>query len=168
MKYLVLFFFFAITLNAQSVDIAQDSIGKGLSESELQIAKQQYLEMIQTDNYIQYKKNIKVMVQKLNGLQMFPQEKLDEYLANGKKIEELSIEEYRKKWLEENIKKTDFKSVEEALKFYKSTEVLLEKTQKSYEKLYQFIAKANIEQIKEITLPSKPSIYDVMDDSLKY
>jgi hypothetical protein len=58
MKYLVLCFclFWFVTVNSQTSKVDNDTVGKGLSESEFIAAKQAYSKMLETEDYILWKK----------------------------------------------------------------------------------------------------------------
>ncbi|AXG75037.1 hypothetical protein DVK85_12685 [Flavobacterium arcticum] len=153
MKYLLLFFcisfFHPVHSQPSDDEKMKESFRKGITEYEFQIAKQRYLDMIGDETYIQYKNNINMLSQKLNGVKVFPEgEKVKEIMAQHNT--DVALEEYIKKSLKENLNKTDFSSVDEALELYRAGKVLLESNREKHKELYDLLWRSSQRQWREL------------------
>ena len=141
MKYFILFLLFGIfSCSAQSsLDLPN---GKpGLSEDEMNALKESYRNMLASDLYLIKHKHSRAIAAKRNGLDFptYPQDK--NWLSN---------DEYTKKWLESNISKTKFSSTDEAYSMLQELVKLTQRVIDENPEVYQPLAKANKEQMKEI------------------
>lgn len=113
---------------------------KGLSNVDLKKACDGYIKMMETETYILHQKKTKEFAEKMN--QTLTSAPLD-----------ITNKDFFYKWLEENITKTKFKSVEEAKVYIDDMVSTSDKMEKENEVLYNLIKRATIEQIREIRMP---------------
>jgi hypothetical protein len=149
MKYNILIVFLSISLNAYT----QPSIIKGkskdktsnvgLSSEELSIASNAYLKMIDTEIYIEYQNKTKALAKKIGKV-------LTLNAFNENMIED---KDTFLKWLEKNLKKTNFKTYDEAKELVEDGHNSSEKLKKENSLLFELMKKATPEQIREISQP---------------
>jgi len=151
MKYLSAFFiFFCFNLTAQvNMFTETDTLKKGLSPSELQTAKNLYILMMQTDDYKNYKRSMRDMNIKLQGLQLpsYTDPDVGNDLVKIRKITEL--------WLKENISKTQFASVKEGTDTIVEVFALLKKRIEDHKEVYDLMRKAEKSQVLQIIEPER-------------
>ncbi|MBF6640217.1 hypothetical protein IVB69_01865 [Flavobacterium sp. J49] len=138
-KIFIIIFFISINSNAQN-NIDEKETKVGLTEVEFEKAKEDYLNMTLTETYKANKIIITKLIGKLNGL------------ATPK---DLSDENVWLNWVTENLSKTKFKNIDEAIKLRK---LYVESFQKQWNEnadLYQIMKKATLEQIHEILKPER-------------
>ena len=145
------------TMQAQeALNVHADSIKKGLSYTELLVAKKKYIEMMKSDTYIQNRENITILNEKLNGVELFS---IDEIVkiskGNNGKTEMHHYEEFIRKRLAENINKTKFVSVDEGVEFHVKYIKLYVKELEENAQLYALMRKATSEQLSEIMRPER-------------
>ena len=133
-----------ITLNCffANAQVSNDSIKEvqtSLTDAEFQKAINAYLKMTVTQTYISNKKASFLMTEKLN-------KNITRSMIN---------DDDWSKWIVENLKKTKFKSVEEANNLRRLN---LELTKKQFEEnadLYEMLRRASPEQVHEIYRPER-------------
>ncbi|GGB73482.1 hypothetical protein GCM10007424_11740 [Flavobacterium suaedae] len=148
--YLLFILFFSFTnLGAQSVsnDSILPPVKKDLSEEELQMAVDSYLQMTKSETYKQFKKNLRENSIKLKGL---------DYPPDLKTSDKESIE----KWLINNIEKTKYSSVKEGVEMIHKSYLLMQKLYKENTEVYTFMRRATKEQLREIIAPERNTFYD--------
>jgi hypothetical protein len=135
--------------NAQSTPTAAsiDSTKTGLTEKELQLAKDLYVKMMKTETYVLFKKDLRTRSKKLKNLKLPPYGEMNQ-----------CDREQVKKWLAANLSKTDFKSVDEGLDTLLKGCMLLEKLHVDNAELYSLISKAKVAQIGEIMMPEREAM----------
>lgn len=155
--FLIIFSFICFAANAQSVDsLNKGSAKSGLSEFELQIAKDDYLKMMQSETYIEMHKEIKTLNKKLKGVKLFD-------VTNADWIKDMDgFKKALREVLRESITRTDFKSLDEAVDAIVKNFQLMQKNISENSELYVLIAKANREQIAQIMAPERRNPYDIL------
>lgn len=143
----ILFVLACISVNAQAV-----ANNKTLTKSELETAKGLYSKMVSSDIYVLMNKKIRVISEKLNGLQ----EPLPKNLKELKS--EADIENIYNDWLSKNLQKTKYKSVDEGVTELMASFKMLQKVLTENKELYKLMSKASREQNLEIV--SSENIYD--------
>lgn len=156
MRSLFLFFilFCSVQLNAQSsgAAIANDSVVEGLSESELQTAKEDYQRMLKSQRNIDKNEYNRMIKEKLKGVDASIDMRND-------KIRDLDdIREVVTRKLTGNIHKTDFTSVEEGVEAVMRSYALIEEIMQENKELYGLIKRATIKQQLEIYKRVRPNI----------
>lgn len=152
MKYLTTFFiFFCFNLTAQvnQPDSEIDSLKKGLSSTELQRAKELYIRMLETDDYMNYKRRMRDMNVKLQGLP------LPAYTDPDVGNDLVKIRKITEQWLKENIRKTQFTSVKEGTDDIVEVFALLKKRMEDHKEVYDLMRKAEKSQILQIIEPER-------------
>lgn len=148
MKYLILLLCLLgnISLFAQSTNsgAVKDTTKKGLSDSQMVIAKGLYKKMKKTETYIEAAKCIKVLTDKNSDLKDLPPAEMKKLFNNPDSL---------KKWLADNIKRTNYKSVDEAFDLYMKSIELSKKQFKENPELYSLIGQATPAQMTEIIFP---------------
>lgn len=156
-----------ISVQAQQTLKGQtESVKKGLSDTDLLIAKKKYLEMMKSDTYIQNRRNITIMNEKLNGVELFSIEEIVKMSKdNDGKDEMLLFKEFIRKRLAENINKTNFISVDEGVELHVQGIKLQEKELEENAQLYALMRKATREQFSEIMRPERDRAFERMLDA---
>lgn len=157
MKYLLIFFVFSIA-SAQSIDVGRhgDSIKSSLSQFELQIAKDKYLKMMQSETYITVNENLRILNKNLKGVQLFD-------ISEASWIKD--IDGFRKALREslfKDIEKTDFTSLDEAVDTIVDNFVLTQKMIEENSELYKLMSIATKNQIAQIMEPERENPYDIL------
>ncbi|NDI98936.1 hypothetical protein GWA97_07600 [Flavobacterium sp. LaA7.5] len=156
MRFLFIFFLSILSLNS----VAQTK--SGLSSAEVNIAKQKFEAMMETDTYIKLHENIITVNKKLNGVKPIELKKLS-------KIEDINDLKHKLKiHLAPNIKKTDFKSVDEAVDEIIKNALLTHKLITDNKEVYDLIRRATTKQRIYITEAERENPYDIMYGTGKY
>jgi len=144
-KVFIIWLFFGLHAHCQndSVKIENNSSAKGLSDDELSYACKEYMNLIETDIYLEYEKNVRYNADKMKDAFN------DKYLP----LDSLKNDTLYLKWIEKNIKNTGFKSFEEAKTSFEKQIVSQEKMEKENPKLFELIERANTEQRHKIFQP---------------
>ncbi len=151
MKYLILSFLLLTVLHSypQSAVPVIDTVKKGLSESELNRAKELYTQMTQTATYIHLKKKMSAFNEKLNRVDIGPSAEQKMVMLNQKEPGKALDSLYRKR-LTDNLSKTEFKSVEEGMAGLGELKDLERKKQEENAELYSLRKRASQVQLREI------------------
>lgn len=159
MKYLHFLMFFCITItnsNGQLITNEQDS---GLTKEEFQQAKDKYLQMVKSKEYVELDKLQTLIAKKLNGNSIMSSDDAIKWSSQSENKAEENFKKHIRQWLNNNIEKTDFSSVEGfnmICKSFEITDVMMKKNKD----LYDMIARANRRQVSEILQPEHENRYD--------
>ena len=157
MKYIIFFLFCLVSVNAQSTNrtLAQDSVKYGLSNEELQKAKEMYALMTKSNTYHLYKEAINDNAIKLGNAN---------YPADLKTSDRKEVE----KWLQGNIHDTQYASVEEGIDMITKTSILMNKMYNENIELYTLMRRSNQNEMKVILTPEHKTLDDVIEQSTQH
>lgn len=160
MKYLQFLIFFFFTITNSYGQVMTDEKSSGLTKEEFQKAKDKYLQMVKSNEYLEMKKLQKVVVKKLNGNSIVSFDEAIKWSSQSEDKAEENFKIYIRQWLNNNIEKTNFESVEEGFNLiYKSFEITDVMVKKNKD-LYDMIARANRRQVSEILQSEHDNRYD--------
>lgn len=168
MKLKIFIFFLLLNLTAYSQTKTENSSSvssnSGLTKEELSFACDAYKKMIQSTTYIENEEKVRFMAKKISGA-------LKTLDPNNLPVDSLKTHTLFLKWIEKNIKKTSFKSFDEAKFAFEEQVKSSEKLKKENQKLFDLIDKATQEQRVEIYQPffntSSSEIYREKSNSNK-
>ena len=148
LKIFFCFLFFCLNANSQTPTISlSDSSSKiGLSEEEFIYACDEYKKMMVTDAYLDLEK-----ITRLNADKM--REALSSLDHKNLPLDSLKTNSLYLKWIEKNIKKTQFKSIEDAKNAIGEQITRREKLEKENPKLFKLIDRSTVEQRQDILKP---------------
>jgi formate dehydrogenase maturation protein FdhE len=156
MKKLIIIFylFFApAILYAQQSDIANASTKPGLTRAELIFAQQQYKEMMKCDTY-KAREELREKKADMNNGNKLP-------LPNPTKFDGgIGYRKTLKAWYVENLPKTKYKSVDDAMADFDLLASLTEKMGKQFPKVFEAFRKATKEQLEVILEPEFQKGFD--------
>lgn len=137
-----------LTANSQTKVEKSSAVSSnlGLTKEELNFVCDEYKKMLQTTTYLENEEKVRFMAKKMSGAF----KTLD---PNNLPVDSLKTNTLYLKWIEKNIKKTSFKSFEEAKFAFEEQVRSGEKLKKENEKLFDLIDKASQEQRVEILQP---------------
>lgn len=141
MKYLLLLSF--VICFGGSVTAQEQT---GLDELEFNTAVKLYKDMVKTQDYLDYKENINLVVIKLNG-------------ADCPADLHISDKDAIKSWMSKNIEATKFMSVEEGVTTMHQSYLLMEKLHQRNKRLYDLMRKASRNQLRVIIAPEFKRLY---------
>lgn len=161
MRYFIIFFcVLCLGLNAQTPKLASTSntVKKGLSQNELQQAVKMYEAMTKSETYIKMNKSIEMAEEKCNHLSM-------PLLSKSGNADEY----YRviRKWFEDNLSKTKYKTVEEGINDIKKGADLCNRMLAENKELYALLRRATKEQALAIMEPDRQRAFDKLYETKK-
>lgn len=141
--YFIFIFFIGFSLNCQPSVIKgkSKSTGKELSKEDFEYACGAYKKMIESPAYLEHEKQVRLFAKKTNN-----QLKLENFHQYDSR-EKLLI------WLEKNLSKTQFKTIDEAKLLIETMKKASEKMINENKKLYELMSNASLEQLNEIHQP---------------
>jgi hypothetical protein len=137
MKYFLFIICFYSVLNSNAQIPKNISNHSVITTDEFTWAKENYVKMMKTETYLEYKKSLSNYIKKMNRLS-FPR-------AN------FNLE----KFLTDHLSETNFKTVEEALSMKNNSVDLLLKLMQENRKLYDLLEKSSSKQLGEILKPER-------------
>lgn len=138
-----MFFFLNVKGQTNSVKVENISTKDGLTKEELSYACNEYKKMIESDAYLQHEKKVRFFASKMENAfndKNFP-------------LDSIKNDSLYLKWIEKNIKKTKFKSINEAKSALEDQIKSDEKMKKEHPKLFELLDKATLEQRHQIFQP---------------
>lgn len=137
--------FFCLIAKCQTSTIKNENKSStvGLSNEEFIYACNEYMKLIKTDSYLEYEKKVRFFANKME---------------NAFNDKDLPIDSFKNdslylKWIDKNILKTKFKSIDEARIALEDQLKSEEKMKKEHEKLFELIDIANPVQRRKIFQP---------------
>jgi len=138
-----MFFFLNVKGQTNSVKVENISTKDGLTKEELSYACNEYKKMIESDAYLENEKKVRAFAEKIQ----------DFIISNNVPFDSIKNKTIALKLLKNNLKKTKFKSIEEAEKFIDEMDSCNEKMEKEHPKLFELLDKATLEQRHQIFQP---------------
>ena len=147
-RLLIICLFLYLNGNSQTSTLSNVDNSKitGLSEEEFIYACKEYKKMMETDTYLENNKKAR-----LNAEKMY--DALSSLDYKNLPIDSLKNNNIYLKWIEKNIKKTKFKSFDEAKVAIEDQIASQEKLEKENPKLFELLDKATLEQRHTIFKP---------------
>lgn len=142
----------ALNLSAQTFPSKSDSIKVGLNFKEMEIAKEKYIVMMQSGTSIEYNKKIQIFSEKLGDVEWIDAQTVA-------KMDKDSLQKMKLALLTDNIKRTSFQSLDEAVRIMKDIDDLSLKLFDENKELFMLISLATADQIGEIVEPDRKNRY---------
>lgn len=119
---------------------------KDLSQRELKIAVDSYLQMTKSETYLKFKESLRDNSIKLQGLN---------YPPDLKTSDKKSIEE----WLKNNLANTKYDSIKEGVEMIHQSYLLMQQLYKENTDVYLLMRRATKEQLSKIIAPEFKKLY---------
>ena len=138
-----MFFFLNVKGQTNSVKVENSSTKVGLTKEELSYACNEYKKMIESDAYLENEKKVRAFAEKIQ----------DFIISNNVPFDSIKNKTIALKLLKNNLKKTKFKSIEEAEKFIDEMDSSNKKMEEEHPRLFELLDKATLEQRHQIFQP---------------
>jgi CRISPR/Cas system CSM-associated protein Csm2 small subunit len=138
-----MFFFLNVKGQTNSVKVENISTKDGLTKEELSYACNEYKKMIESDAYLENEKKVRAFAEKIQ----------DFIISNNVPFDSIKNKTIALKLLKNNLKKTKFKSIEEAEKFIDEMDSSNKKMEEEHPRLFELLDKATLEQRHQIFQP---------------
>jgi CRISPR/Cas system CSM-associated protein Csm2 small subunit len=138
-----MFFFLNVKGQTNSVKVENSSTKVGLTKEELSYACNEYKKMIESDAYLENEKKVRAFAEKIQ----------DFIISNYVPFDSIKNKTIALKLLKNNLKKTKFKSIEEAEKFIDEMDSSNKKMEEEHPRLFELLDKATLEQRHQIFQP---------------
>lgn len=147
-KFFIFSLFLCLNANSQTSTLSNtnNSTKSGLSKEEFTFACNEYKKMMETPTYLENEKIARYNAEKMHDA-------LSTLDHKNLPVDSLKTNNLYLKWIEKNIKKTKFKSIDEAKSALENQIASQEKLEKENSKLFELINKATVEQRHQIFEP---------------